>query len=147
MALYTDVIIHIFTSLTVGFTIWRISKIKDKKFLLVLLFLSLTTGLFFDFDHLVDYFFVHGLNFDFNNIIKGGEFVPNKMYVPLHGFEYVFILGFLSLLIKNKTWKFLFYAMTLSMLIHLFTDMILFSVPIKDYFLTYRILNDFSLRP
>lgn len=148
MEVYADIAIHLGCSILTGYGIWNYYGFKKIKLLYYSLFFAFASGVFIDFDHLIDYFFVFGPHFDFNLFIHGASFrLSNKNYVLFHAYEYVVFFALMIPLSKKRVNKMIFTAITLSMLLHLFTDVFIFKVPFQTYFLTYRILTNFTLLP
>lgn len=148
MLTFVDIFIHIILSIFSGFFVFKLYHLKGKGGLVFSLLFAFIFGFLIDIDHLLDYILAFGLNFNLNYILNGSEFLENgKNYVIFHGFEYVIILGILFYFIKDKKKKMILGSSILSMLLHLFTDMLLFSVPIQYYFLIYRIINNFKVNP
>lgn len=141
---YLDVGLHIFFSGLSGFIAWRIFGQSDKKSLVFSIFFALLSGVFIDLDHFFDHFLTFGFNFNYDYFIKGEYFLRSgKTYIVFHGFEYVIILGILSIFLQDKKKKMILTSLMLSMFFHLIVDILLFSIPIKNYFILYRIFHYF----
>ena len=142
---YIDVSFHIFFSALSGFIAWKILRVGNKKSLFLSIFFALLSGVFIDLDHFIDHFLSFGFHFNYNYFITGEYFIrTGKTYIVFHGFEYVIILGIISNLLQDKKKKMILIALTLAMFFHLIVDIHLFSIPIKNYFILYRIFHDFS---
>jgi hypothetical protein len=140
-----DVTFHFFLSLAVGFLLWKAFDGKRRRTLILSLCFALLSGLFIDVDHLFDYYVVYGFAWNFQRFMSTDYFDKSgKNYVFFHGFEYVFILGIIAFFLKNKEKKLFFTVLATSMFVHLFTDILLFSIPVKNYFIIYRILTGFN---
>ena len=141
---YIDVGLHICFSALSGFIAWGIFGQSDKKSLVFSIFFALLSGVFIDLDHFLDHFLTFGFHFNYDYFIRGEYFLrTGKTYIVFHGFEYVIILGILSIFLQDKKKKMIFIALTLAMFFHLIVDILLFSIPIKNYFILYRIFHDF----
>ncbi|MFZ2193143.1 MAG: hypothetical protein WAV31_02780 [Candidatus Moraniibacteriota bacterium] len=140
LSLASHISIHIFVSLCVGLIVWRIWR----KFFCALSF-ALVGGFLIDFDHFIDYYLAFGWDWKWLYFRNGYEFLKSgKVYVLFHGWEYVVILILLACLFKNKYLKTVFFSLALGLFFHLVTDVIVDKTPIKSYFLTYRIKNNFE---
>lgn len=132
--------IHIFLSLIVGWVVWRIWK---KKFLAF--FFAVCGGFLVDMDHFIDYYLAFGLHWNWFYFKNGYEFLKaGKIYVLFHAWEYVIILLFLVYLTRSKYLKTIFLGLALGLFIHLWTDVIVDQMPIRSYFLSYRLKNNFD---
>jgi hypothetical protein len=145
MDTYIDIFIHIFVSIFVGIFVWNIYGNKKKSNLYLSLFLSQVAGLLIDVDHFIDYFFYFGFSFDYDKFISGQSFIQSgKNYVFFHGWEYVFLFAVWAWYVKKKQAKMILTVTALSLFFHLCIDSFLFGVPVMNYFIFYRILNNFS---
>lgn len=143
---YIDVAFHICFSIASGFIAWKLYGLSNKKSLVIAMFCALLSGVFVDLDHFADHFLTFGFNFNYDYFIKGEYFLrTGKTYILFHGFEYVILLGILSIFIKTKKKKVILTSLGLAMFFHLIIDILLFSIPIKNYFILYRILNGFNV--
>lgn len=143
---YIDVGFHIFFSLAAGFIAWKIYGLSNKKNLVIAVLLAILSGVLIDLDHFIDNFLTFGFHFNYDYFIRGEYFLrTGKTYVFFHGFEYVIILAILSFLFKSKKVKMILTALCLAMFFHLIVDILLFSIPIKNYFIPYRIFNGFKV--
>ena len=145
MDAYADISFHAVFSLIAGFISWKIFG-RNKKSLLLSLTFALIAGVGIDIDHLFDYFMAFGFHFNYQSFIDGENFLKTgKAYIFFHAFEYTLIFGLLSAFAKSKKMKMIFMALSLGILFHLLTDILLFSIPMKIYFLSYRIFNNFVI--
>ena len=141
---YIDVGLHIFFSGLSGFIAWRIFGLSNKKSLVFSILFALLSGVFIDLDHFIDHFLSFGFHFNYDYSIRGEYFIrTGKTYIVFHGFEYVIILGMISVFLQDKKKKMIFTALTMAMFFHLIVDVLLFSIPIKNYFILFRIFHDF----
>lgn len=142
---YIDVAYHICFSLVSGFIAWELYGLSNRKSLIISVISALLSGVFIDLDHFVDHFLTFGFHFNYDYFIRGEYFLrTGKTYILFHGFEYVILLGILSIFSKAKKIKMILIALGLAMLFHLIVDILLFSIPIKNYFIIYRIFHDFK---
>lgn len=139
---YVDIFFHTLASIIIAFLVARAYG-KSLKNLKICLIFSLIGGLFIDFDHIIDSFLSFGLTFNYSKFFSGAYFHSGKSYILFHAFEYVILFWILAA-ISKKTEKMIFQIIALSMFMHLTIDIILFSIPIKEYFILYRIALDFS---
>lgn len=133
--------IHVFLAVLSGFIVWLVWKKPIASFLSALI-----SGAAVDFDHLIDYFIAFGWNFNLVYFIKGFEFLKTgKMYTLFHGWEYAIVFILAVFVFKNKTIKTIFFALSLGLFVHLCSDVVIDKVPIKSYFMVYKIKNNFDL--
>jgi hypothetical protein len=105
-------------------------------------------GFLIDLDHVLEYFLVFGLRFNFNYFITGREFlISDKMHVWFHAWEYVPLLLLAAWLFwrKKKIAVATFLcALALGGLVHLTTDCLINRFPPQNYSLIYRWQHNFS---
>lgn len=143
---YIDISLHVAVSAILGFIIWRVFGLHDRKSLLMSLFFAFLGGVLIDVDHFLDHFLAFGFNFNYDYFINGEYFLrTGNTYIIFHAFEYVIITGLFGILLKNRESKMIFYGLALGMLSHLLIDIFLFPNPIKGYFILYRIMNGFNV--
>jgi len=142
---YIDISFHVIVSLLLGYIVWRLFGLSDRKSLLISLLFSFLGGVLIDVDHFIDHFLSFGLNFNYDYFIKGEYFLKSKAYIVFHGFEYVIIFGVLALFLKTRKKKMMLMGLALGMLSHLLIDILLFPNPIKGYFILYRLLHGFNV--
>ncbi len=143
---YIDISFHVIFSLLLGYFVWRLFDLHDRKSLLISLLFTFLGGVLIDVDHFIDNFLSFGLNFNYDYFIKGEYFLKSsKAYIVFHGFEYVILFGVLALLVKTRIRKMVLIAIALGMLFHLLIDIFLFPNPIKGYFIIYRLLHGFNV--
>lgn len=145
---YIDVSFHVILSLAAGYIAWRLFGQNSKENLVFSLIAALIAGVAIDLDHFIDYFLVFGFDkFNYNYFINGEYFLrTGRSFILFHGFEYALLFGLISRFSKNKKVKMIFLSLALGMLLHIFIDVLFFSIPFKFYSLTYRILNNFNLQ-
>src|SRR5581483_2182166 len=139
-----DVLLHALLCLGVGYLVWKMVKPKEKHSLLCSMISSFAAGLFIDVDHLFDYFMYTGFRFNIKDFIVGSYIKTGKIYIPLHVFEYVILLGFILLFTESKLKRVVIASAMLAMLLHLLTDISLYQTPPQLYFLLYRAANHFT---
>lgn len=139
---YVDIFFHTAASIIIAFFVANFYK-KTRKNLLLCIVFSLLGGLFIDLDHIIDNVLAFGFTFNYHDFVKGTYFLTGKHYIFFHAFEYVFIFWALGLWAKGVR-KMIFQVVALSMFVHLLIDITLFSIPIKQYFITYRMYIDFK---
>jgi len=143
---YIDIGFHVITSLILGFFVWKIFGMNDRKSLLISLSSTFLGGVLIDLDHFIDHLLAFGLNFNYEYFINGEYFLRSgKTYIFFHGFEYAVLFGIAAVFIKSKKWKMILSALTFGMLSHLLIDTFLFTNPIKGYFILYRIFHGFNV--
>jgi hypothetical protein len=149
-----EVAFHLGGSLLAAYFSWIIFAKPKNKFLLFF-FAALLGGFFIDIDHLFDYFLAFGPHFNLTYFFKGYQFLKsNKIYIPFHSAELAIILIITPLLIKKYRPQLLYYSITLllffsfglSLLFHLSADVMINELPVRSYFLTYRIIYNFELK-
>jgi hypothetical protein len=141
MNLFFHIIIHILLTILSGYFIWQLWKKSIAAFLSVIF-----GGVLIDMDHLIDYFIAFGWSFRLDYFISGYQFLKsNKMYVLLHGWEYVMILAILVVIIKSKVVKSICLALALGIFLHLTVDVVANNMAFKTYFTIYRMKNNFAV--
>lgn len=152
MNIFFHLSVHLLTSLIAGYLVWK----KYRKYLsagwrMATVFLAaLIGGVLIDLDHFLDYFLAFGGNFNLEYFAQGYQFLKSdKIYILLHGWEYVIIILILALISKKSIKiKTILLALGISMLFHLSADLILNSgAKISTYSITYRIKSSFALKP
>ncbi len=143
---YIDIVLHICFSLIAGFIAWKLYGKGNIKSLVIAMFSALVSGVLIDLDHFIDHFLTFGFHFNYDYFIGGEYFLRSgKTYIFFHAYEYVILLGILSIFAKVKTKKMILTALGLAMLFHLITDGLLFTTSIKNYFIFYRIFHNFNV--
>lgn len=146
MNFYFHELIHFLICLLIGYFVGK--KFDELRLGLVS---ALLGGFFIDLDHLIDYFLAFGLNFNFYYFLSGYQFLKtDKLIIPLHSFELVFILltiGIFFYRIKKKAEiSVIIFAFSISLFFHLLFDTYTNELPIKSYLLLYRYQNNFDLK-
>ena len=102
------------------------------------------SGFFIDADHLIDYFLhTKFLRLDIAEFFSGKHFdTSGKVYLLLHGYEYVILFAIFGVVLPNLGW--LFFSLALSNLLHLIYDLLSNRPKWPTYFLTYRIAKNFN---
>jgi hypothetical protein len=139
MNIYLHLAIHFILSLIPGYIAW---KIWHKPIPAIIA--GVMGGFFIDLDHVIEYFIVFGLHFNYNYFIKGYQFVKSEnAYLIFHAWEYVPLLLLLAIFFKNKVFKTILFALAVGIFIHLCSDVILNKLPISFYSLNYRYIAGF----
>lgn len=144
-------VVHVFLTLLAAFLTGIIFlRKRDKyfyKYLCLILIGAILGGFLVDIDHLFDYVLAFGLSFHPNYFFSGHMFVvSHKIYVPLHGWEWVIILGFVSYFTKRKSYKYFLTALTLGLLSHLIWDQFSNHATTLGYSFIYRLINNFDAK-
>lgn len=105
---------------------------------------ALLSGFLIDLDHFFDYFkFTKFKRFDSKEFLSGKYFdYSNKVFLPLHGFEYSLVLIAIALLMPSAAWWVL--SLAVSLILHLIYDTISNKPIWPTYFLIYRITKNFN---
>ena len=142
-------ITHLFLTFLAAGSTWffcsRTQALKYKKILLT--FLGAFLGEFFlDTDHLFDYVLAYGTHFRLDYFLQGRMFDKlHKTYVPLHGWEWIIILGIVICFVKNISLRIFLTALTLGVLFHMIYDMFYNHYSFLGYSLIYRIIHNFDV--
>ena len=135
-------IVHlVLTGVIAGFLFWRF---KDWRLVIV----AFLIGIFIDIDHWFDYFAYFSLRINLTDFFNVASYVipAGKIYVPLHGWEFVIPFWLIGRWIGKKfKVKGLEWAILLAYLGHLFWDQFSFPHHPLAYSFIYRLLNNFSL--
>ena len=141
LGIYGHEFVHLALSLLVSFFLYR--RYRNWK----LIPLCLVFGFLVDVDHLFDYFLYFGTSANINNFFNVNSYVhaSGKVYVPLHGWEYIIFFYFAGWIIEKKV-KIagLKWAIVLSYSAHLIFDHFSFPHHVLGYSIIYRIYNNFS---
>ncbi len=137
MSLFFQELIHLSLSLLAGLAIYYFYR-NRQAFLWALI-----SGFFVDADHWFDNWMAYGPNIDFARFWFGDYFAINgRIFVPLHGWEYAAVLALLGFGIKKH--RPIFYALGLSLFLHLSFDVFSNNVPFWGYSALYRIFGGFT---
>lgn len=103
-------------------------------------------GFFIDLDHVLEYFFVFGLEFDLNNFLNGLQFLTSdKIWLVFHAYEYFPILILLAYFLRRRFTLALFIIiLAFSAFLHLVSDSFINNYPPKNYSIIYRASKSFS---
>ncbi|HLN19079.1 MAG TPA: hypothetical protein VK255_02825 [Patescibacteria group bacterium] len=143
MSLSVHLSIHVLLAFLAGFIVSNITQ----KYLISFIF-ALLSGVGIDLDHFIDYFFAFGWHFKLSEFLSGAQFLKSdKIYILLHGWEYVIILILAFLLLKNRTARPILLALTLGLVFHLGADSVLNEgMKPSSYSIIYRFKNNFDSR-
>ncbi|MFC1649260.1 hypothetical protein ACFL2C_00920 [Patescibacteria group bacterium] len=98
-------------------------------------------SLLIDVDHFYDYFAYNGLAFDLFDAISGNHFlVTGKAYVPLHAWEWLFVMGIFFWI---RGWKSVFAILFFALLAQLVVDSVT-AESVSFYSISIRALNGFA---
>ncbi len=143
MTLFKHVFIHFALAAIVGIIGFYITGSRGIGMFLLFLSSSVLGGFLIDLDHLIDYFFAFGFDFNLNHFFKGYQFLKtDKVYVLLHSFEIYFLITVGGLLIQNN--YIIVFAQAL--LVHLFSDIIINKLPFRMYSFIYRFVHNFDTK-
>ena len=131
-------IVHGLIALPFAYFLWR--KTRNTRLVALLFFVTY----FVDTDHLVDYFAYFGFVVDVPQMLAMKFFdASGHIYVPLHGWEYLIVLGILT---WKKGWKSLWAAILLGLSAHYIWDSIAVWNPLF-YSLLMRASTGFTYFP
>lgn len=142
-AFFFHELVHLLITTLIAFFIWR--RFRDFRLILVVFLF----GIFIDIDHWFDYFAWFGLKINLVNFFNVASYVhqSGKVYIPLHGWEWLPIFWLAGKLIGRKIkMRGLEWAMTLSYLGHLLWDNFSFTHHPLAYSVFFRLKNNFSLK-
>ncbi len=103
-------------------------------------------GFLIDLDHVLEYFFVFGLNFNLNKFLDGYQFLTSdKIFLVFHAHEYFPILLLASYLSrKKKALSIFLLALGFAGFVHLISDSFINNYPLRNYSIIYRASKNFS---
>lgn len=128
---------HLVLSLAAGYVCYRLYK-RGSSWILALL-----SGFLVDLDHFLDYFVLRGLRFDLRDFISSRYYHDtNQVYILLHSWELVLLLGVLSIFSKKK---YIFCPLALGLALHLVWDHLTNPAYWYTYTLIGRCVQDFML--
>lgn len=139
MQFFFHELIHFLLCLVIGLLFyWRYKDLR-------LIFFSFLAGFFIDIDHLLDYTYWAGWHFNLNDFFNPSLYVygTNKVFVLLHGWEYLPVIYLLTKKINRKM-PGITYVLIISYFFHLLFDQFLSAGNIFSYSIIFRILNNFS---
>ncbi len=137
-------LLHIFSSMTIGV----IGGMITKEWTLTIT-TSLIAGVFIDLDHLYDYWRAFGIKFNLKYFLKGYQFLKNeKIYLPLHAWELVFLLFFITYFIdftNFMNFKTILLTFSFSLFFHLVIDIFTNKLFFSSYLYLNRLFSRFQL--
>jgi len=141
MPLYLHLFIHFSLALLTGylagryFKNWRLGIIA-----------GVLGGFLIDLDHVLEYFFVFGLNFNIFHFFSGWQFLKSdKIYIIFHAWEWLLLLLLLAWILKRyRNVKIFLIILAWAMAVHLVSDSLINYYPWKFYAISYRASQDFS---
>ncbi len=142
MDLFLHESIHVILSLTVAYIVWKLYKKP-----LPAIIGAVSGGLLIDFDHLFDYFLAFGTKLNVSYFLHGYAFLKSdKIYVPLHAWEWVILLVIIVTISKSKILKSILLSCALALFLHLLVDVKVNHVTFLGYSIIYRTENKFELQ-
>jgi len=141
MPLYLHLAIHLTLAIIVGYICGRLFK---KPGLGVVM--GILGGFLIDLDHVLEYFLVYGLTFNFQYFIESRQFlISNKIKLFFHAWEYFPILLAMAFIFRKKqNLKVIFFTLAISGAVHLASDVVINNYYFKYYSLIYRYQLNFS---
>lgn len=112
------------------------------------LIVGILGGFLIDLDHVLEYFFVLGFQFNLKDFFNGLQFLTSdKIYLVFHAYEYFPILIIIAYIFRRKqALSFILITLAFSGLVHLFSDSVINNYPIRNYFITYRASHNFEAK-
>lgn len=144
---FLDLSKHFFVTLIIAFFLWI--KYHNLKLILI----AFIIGQLIDIDHIFDFqYYVRKVSSSETAVIclmdffNPGAYVKatGKVFVLLHGWEYLLILGLIAQKLRKKL-KGISYALILPYFFHLLIDQSPFFRAPLAYFFFIRLINNFSL--
>lgn len=137
---FFDLLKHFLVSSAIAIFLWL--KYRDIKLLVITYFM----GVLVDLDHLFDYFFWSGWHFNLAEFLNPSVYVKptGKVFVFLHGWEYLLLLCFIAKKLKREI-PGIYPALFFPYLCHLLIDQSPFMRAPLAYFFFYRLINNFNL--
>lgn len=110
------------------------------------LFAGFLGGFLIDLDHVLEYFFVFGLNFNFSRFFSGWQFLKSDtIYLIFHAWEWVFLILVLALILRSlRNLKIFLLILSLALAVHLISDSLINNYPLRFYTISYRASQNFS---
>jgi len=128
---------HLVLSLVAGYICYKSYKRWSSWFWAVL------SGFLVDLDHLFDYFLLRGWQFNLPDFISSRYYhEANRVYILLHSWELVLLLGVVSIFSKKKH---VFCPLALGLALHLIWDHLTNPAYWYTYTLIGRYVQDFML--
>ena len=133
--------IHFFLAIATGYLLGR----HFKKVWLGIIF-GFLGGFLIDLDHVLEYFFVFGLRFNLVYFLQGREFLTGeKVHLIFHVWEYLPLLVLIAIIFrKRKIFQAAILTLAVAASVHLLTDCLINSYPVKFYSIVYRAENGYS---
>lgn len=140
MPLSIHLSIHFLAAVLVGYLAGCYFKKKS-----IALVAAVMGGFFIDLDHVLEYFFYYGLNFNLNYFLAGREFLlSNKIHLLFHAWEYIPVLLLASYLLrKRKNIAIFILTLCVAGSLHLISDVFINKYPFKFYSIGYRASRNF----
>ena len=144
---FFDLSKHFIVTSVIAFFLWL--KYRDFRLVIITYFM----GVLIDIDHLFDYFFYvssfayrAGWHFNLSEFLNPSVYVKptGKVFVLLHGWEYLPILWFIAKKLKRKI-PGIFLALFFPYFCHLLIDQSPFVRATFAYFFFNRLINNFNL--
>lgn len=144
---FFDLSKHFIVTSLIAFFLWR--KYHDIKLVVITYFM----GVLIDVDHFIDYFFYvssfpyrSGWHFNPFEFFYPSIYVKStgKVFVFLHGWEYLAVFWFIAQKLKRRI-PGIHFALLIPYLCHLLIDQSPFIKSPFAYFFFYRLFNNFSL--
>lgn len=106
-------VLHGVFALTFALLVYKKTNSFQKAFLVILFTYVM------DADHLFDYYMYFGFNFSLTDFLSAEYFKTGISYTPLHGWEWVILLGLVSI---KKGWNSVFTILIFTIFPHLIFD-------------------------
>lgn len=109
-------------------------------------FIGLVFTIFIDTDHLIDYYFYVGTEFDISEFLLGGYFEANQsVIVFFHSWEVIMLFFLLFFIQKDKVKYSWILFIALALFAHVIFDVYWYGFDTRAYFLLYRASSGFSV--
>jgi hypothetical protein len=107
---------------------------------------GLIGGFLIDLDHVLEYFFVYGWQFNLSYFLEGRQFLSSdKIRLIFHAWEYLPLFLLIAFIFKKKkALQAALIILAVSASVHLLTDSFLNQYPLQYYALAYRAENNFA---
>lgn len=131
-------LIHLVGAIFLTYFLYRVFRSKRATII------CLTYSFFIDIDHVLDFYFYNGITINIFSFFATPYFMNSgKVYVLLHGWEYIIFLLCLSVFLKKH--RDIFFAFCFAIFGHLLTDQFCYGMKPFKYFLLYRWLYGFGI--